>query len=129
MLGPRSANPGIRDQLLALCRHSGLEPHLGPELHNLQEALATIATGAAWTLLTTNNAPRHTPGVAVRQLAEPHGRIDVTLAWRATGASQLAHTFVELAIRARDQGELAPASQHPAANQPEQSRATNALLG
>lgn len=33
----------------------------------------------------------------------------MTLAWRATGATQLTHTFAELAIRARDVGELAPA--------------------
>jgi DNA-binding transcriptional LysR family regulator len=107
LLGPRSTNPGVRDQLLALCRQSGLEPRLGPALGSVQEALATISTGAAWTLLTTSNAPRDAPGVAVRALADPEAHASVALAWRATGASPLARSFIDLAIRARDQAELA----------------------
>jgi DNA-binding transcriptional LysR family regulator len=106
ILSPRQSNPGIHDELLRLCHDAGLEPQLGPELHNLQEALATIASGTAWTLLTTANAPQGAPGVAVRPLAD-RACINVTLAWRATGASQLAHSFAELAMAARDQGVLA----------------------
>jgi hypothetical protein len=43
----------------------------------------------------------------VLELAEASATASVSLAWRATGASRLAHTFIDLAIRARDQGELA----------------------
>jgi DNA-binding transcriptional LysR family regulator len=107
LLGPRSINPGVRDQLLALCRRCGLEPRLGPPLANVQEALATISTGAAWTLLTAANAPRDAPGVAVRALVEPAARASVDLAWRGAGASRLTRAFIDLAIRARDQGAFA----------------------
>jgi DNA-binding transcriptional LysR family regulator len=107
ILGPRATNPGMHDQLLALCRRSGLDPRLGPPLENLQEALATISAGRAWTLLSATNAPRRAPGVAIRTLAGAFAPASVALAWRATGASPLARTFIDLAIRARDQGELA----------------------
>jgi DNA-binding transcriptional LysR family regulator len=108
MLAPRSANPGMHDQLLALCRSSGLEPRLGPRLESLQEALATISTGAAWTVLAATNAPRRAPGVAVRAIAEPEAISGVALAWRVSAPSPLTRTFVDLAIHARDQGELDP---------------------
>jgi DNA-binding transcriptional LysR family regulator len=108
MLGPRSTNPGMHDQLLGLCRQSGLEPRLGPTLANVQEAVATISTGAAWTLLTASNAPRRARGVAVRAVSEPAAQASVALAWRATGASPLARTFIDLAMRACDQGDLDP---------------------
>jgi DNA-binding transcriptional LysR family regulator len=110
MLGPRSENPGMHDQLLGLCRRCGLDPSLGRELDSVQEALATISTGAAWTLLTATNAPQHAPGVAVRAIAEIDARTAVALAWRPTGHSPLARTFIELAVNARDRGELAPPS-------------------
>jgi hypothetical protein len=97
----------MHDQLLALCRRSGLDPRLGPPLENLQEALATISAGRAWTLLTATNAPRGARGISVRKLAEASATASVALAWRPTGASPLAHTFIDLAIRARDEGELA----------------------
>jgi hypothetical protein len=108
LLGPRSTNPGMHDQLLELCRLSGIEPRLGPPLENLQEALATISAGKAWTLLTATNAPRRTRGLAVRTLGGAFAPATVALAWRATGPGPHARTFIDLAIRARDQGELAP---------------------
>ncbi len=110
ILGPRHANPGIHEELLKLCHDAGLEPRLGPELHNLQEALATIASGTAWTLLTASNAPYDLPGIAVRPLAEPRASTSVALIWRATGASRLTQAFVELARHARDRGDLGRAA-------------------
>jgi len=110
LLGPRSTNPGMHDLLLALCREAGLEPRLGPPLVSVQEALATISTGAAWTLLTAANAPRRMRGVTVRTVSDPAAQIGVDLAWRAAGASPLARTFIDLVLRARDQGELADAA-------------------
>jgi DNA-binding transcriptional LysR family regulator len=106
MLAARSTNPGMHDQLLALCRGSGLEPRLGPALGSVQEALATISTGAAWTLLTASNAPRDAPGVAVRTVSDLAAHATVALAWRATGASPLARAFIDLAMRARQHGDL-----------------------
>jgi DNA-binding transcriptional LysR family regulator len=110
VLAPRSTNPGMHDQLLALCRAGGLEPRPGPPLVSVQDALATISTGAAWTLLTVSNAPRDTRGVAVRALSDPAAHASVALAWRAAGASPHARTFADLALRARDGGELALAA-------------------
>jgi DNA-binding transcriptional LysR family regulator len=110
MLGPRSANPGMHEQLLALCREAGLEPRLGPPLVTVQEALATISTGAAWTLLTVSNAPRRTRGVEVRAVCDPAAHTTVALAWRAAGASPPARSFVDVALRARDRGELSAAA-------------------
>jgi DNA-binding transcriptional LysR family regulator len=110
MLGPRSTNPGVHDQLLELCRQAGLQPRLGRPLVSVQEALATISTGAGWTLLTVSNAPHRTRGVAVRAVSDPAAHATVALAWRAAGASALARVFVDLALRARDKGELAVAA-------------------
>jgi DNA-binding transcriptional LysR family regulator len=110
MLAPRSQNPGMHDQLLALCRRCGLDPRLGPQLDSVQEALATISTGAAWTLLTATNAPQHTPAVAVRAITDTNAHTAIGLAWRPTSHSPLAHTFIELAVQARERGELAPPS-------------------
>jgi DNA-binding transcriptional LysR family regulator len=107
LLGPRSANPGMHDQLLAVCHRSGLQPRLGPPMEDLQEALAIISAGRGWTLLTATNAPRRARGIAVRTLAGASASAAVVLAWRAAGASPFARPFVDLAIRARDQGELA----------------------
>jgi DNA-binding transcriptional LysR family regulator len=100
ILGPRSQNPGMHDQLLALCARCGLNPRLGPQLDSMQEALATISTGGAWTLLTATNAPQHTPGVAVRAIAATDARTAVALAWRPTGHSRLSRTFIQIALKA-----------------------------
>jgi DNA-binding transcriptional LysR family regulator len=107
ILGPRHTNPGIHDELLELCHNAGLQPQLGPELHNLQEALATIASGVAWTLLTTSNAPHDIPGVATRPI-EPPASTTVSLIWRTTGASRLTQTYTELARHAREHGDKPP---------------------
>jgi len=96
ILAERSANPGMHDALLDACRRCGLEPRLGPPLRNVQEALATIATGAAWTLLTAGNVAE-APGVAARPIGAHTG---IELIWRSTGAGPLAKSFVELALRA-----------------------------
>jgi DNA-binding transcriptional LysR family regulator len=104
MLGPRHANPGIHDELLTFCHEAGLQPHHGPELHNLQEALATIASGTAWTLLTTSNAPENMPGVAVRPLAEHDARTNIMLAWRTTSASRLTHGWLIQCLHQSESG-------------------------
>jgi DNA-binding transcriptional LysR family regulator len=108
ILGPASSNPGVRAQLLTLCRDRGLEPRLGPALGDLQEAFGVISTGAAWTLLTETNALAPPVGIAVRPIAGAPARTSVDLAWRGSGTDALVRAFVELAVQARDAGDLLP---------------------
>ncbi|HEY0814626.1 MAG TPA: LysR family transcriptional regulator [Pseudonocardia sp.] len=97
ILGPSSSNPGMRQRLLALCRDRGLEPQLGPPLQDLQEAFGIISAGAAWTLLTEANATPPPVGTVVRAIEGPPATTAIHLAWRASGLSQLARTFVDMA--------------------------------
>lgn len=120
ILAPSSSNPGVRGQLLTVCRDRGLEPRVGPALGDVQEAFGIIATGAAWTLLTESNALAPPVGIAVRPIAGPRARTTVDLAWRSSGTDALTRAFVELATHARDAGDLV-SSAPPAASRSHRS--------
>jgi DNA-binding transcriptional LysR family regulator len=109
----RRTNPAMHDEILDLCRASGVEPTLGPPLRELQEAEALVATGAGWFLTIEGNAPLGVQGLAVRRLPEPEPETRVALVWRGVGPSAPAAAFIAVAREAAEAGRL-PALPHGA---------------
>jgi DNA-binding transcriptional LysR family regulator len=109
----RRTNPAMHDEILDLCRASGVEPTLGPPLRELQEGEALVATGAGWFLTAEANAPHGVRGVAVRRLPEPEPETRVSLVWRGAGPSAQAAAFIAVAREAAEAGRL-PALSHGA---------------
>jgi hypothetical protein len=103
----------MHDEILDLCRASGVEPTLGPPLRELQEAEALVATGAGWFLTIEGNAPLGVQGLAVRRLPEPEPETRVALVWRGVGPSAPAAAFIAVAREAAEAGRL-PALPHGA---------------
>lgn len=105
----RADSPGVHDALLAaahitLDASNSVARRANPPLlpfRREQEALALIATGAAWTLLEAGSAPR-LPDVAVRPLPTPGATLSVALAWRAATPSPAVRVFVTTTLAARD---------------------------
>lgn len=83
----RGENPAMHDEMLSLCRASGIEPNLGPPLKAIQEAEALIAAGCGWLLIAEGIAPGDAGGVAVRPVPEPQPHTHVSLVRRAVGVS------------------------------------------
>jgi DNA-binding transcriptional LysR family regulator len=109
----RRTNPAMHDEILDLCRASGIEPTLGPPLRELQEAEALVATSAGWFLTIEDNAPLGVPGLAVRRLPSPEPETRVSLVWRGAGPSAPAAAFIAVAREAAEAGRL-PATPHGA---------------
>ncbi|MEV4423165.1 LysR substrate-binding domain-containing protein [Patulibacter sp. NPDC049589] len=90
----RAAHPAMADEVRAVCAAMGLDPSPGPAVRTPQEVLATVATGAAWTLFVDGNVPDRLPGIAVRALPAGTPASEVRAIWRATGAGPWPERFV-----------------------------------
>jgi len=97
LLAPRRISPGVHDTIRAAAGEGArrILPYRG-----LQEALALIAAGRAWTILQVNTV-HETPKIAIRRLPTP-ASLHVALAWRAGPTSPPLTAFATVALAARD---------------------------
>jgi hypothetical protein len=86
------------------CRRAGLEPQLGPPFTTLENALATIASGRAWTFLRATVVPDGLAGIATRALRDRSATMRLSLVTRSIGTPKAVTDMLSLARDLRDSG-------------------------
>ncbi|MEU0571547.1 LysR family substrate-binding domain-containing protein [Nonomuraea sp. NPDC005983] len=87
VLWPRDVSPRSYDEIIALCHHAGVVPHVGAEGHSVQTLLALVAAGFGAAVLADSHRALRRVGVTPRALAGTSTVLH--LVWRADDTSPL----------------------------------------
>ena len=100
---PREIAPGLYDIVTALAARAGFSLHVAQEAIQMQTVVSLVSSGLGAAIVPGSLANLGRRGVVYRELADPHPRLDLWLAWRrgASGANAGAagRAFVALARR------------------------------
>ena len=103
VMAPREIAPGLHDIVAALTARAGFSPRIAQEAIQMQTVVSLVSSGLGVALVPASVANLGRRGVAYRELADAHPRLDLWLAWRrdafgpAHGAA--ARDFVQHARR------------------------------
>jgi DNA-binding transcriptional LysR family regulator len=100
---PRAIAPGLHDIIAALTARAGFAPRLAQEAIQMQTVVSLVSSGLGVALVPASVANLGRRGVAYRELADAHPRLDLWLAWRrgtaGATAGVAAREFVQHARR------------------------------
>lgn len=93
---PREIAPGLYDIVAGLAARAGFSPQVAQEAIQMQTVVSLVSSGLGVAIVPASIANLGRRGVAYREIADPHPRLDVWLAWRrgalsAAGSDFLAH--------------------------------------
>jgi DNA-binding transcriptional LysR family regulator len=93
---PREIAPGLYDIVAGLAARAGFSPHVTQEAIQMQTVVSLVSSGLGVALVPASIANLGRRGVTYREIADPHPRLDLWLAWRrgelgATARDFLAH--------------------------------------
>ena len=98
---PRDIAPGLYDIVAGLVQRAGLSLDVAQEAIQMQTVVSLVSSGLGAAIVPASVANLGRRGVAYREIADPHPRLDVWLAWRRGGLGPAAQEFVALARRGR----------------------------
>ncbi len=93
---PRHLGAGFYDQLTALCRQAGFEPHVAQEAVRMDTITGLVASGFGVSIVPSSVATRPTADVVFAHLSPDPTPIDLALAHPARNHSPLVANFVAL---------------------------------
>jgi DNA-binding transcriptional LysR family regulator len=96
---PREIAPGLYDIVAGLAAHGGISLNVAQEAIQMQTVVSLVSSGLGAAIVPASVANLGRRGVAYRELADPHPRLDVWLAWRRGTLSAVQRDFVALARR------------------------------
>jgi DNA-binding transcriptional LysR family regulator len=96
---PRAIAPGLHDIVSTLTARAGFAPRIAQEAIQMQTVVSLVSSGLGVALVPASVANLGRRGVAYRELADTHPRLDLWLAWRRAAAGVAARDFVQLARR------------------------------
>jgi len=100
---PRAIAPGLHDIITALTARAGFAPRVAQEAIQMQTVVSLVSSGLGVALVPASVANLGRRGVAYRELADAHPRLDLWLAWRrgvlGTAAGVAAREFLQHARR------------------------------
>jgi DNA-binding transcriptional LysR family regulator len=100
---PRAIAPGLHDIVAALTARAGFAPRVAQEAIQMQTVVSLVSSGLGVALVPASVANLGRRGVAYRELADAHPRLDLWLAWRrgtvGTTAGIAAREFLQHARR------------------------------
>jgi DNA-binding transcriptional LysR family regulator len=96
---PREIAPAIDDIVRTLTTRAGFAPHLAQEAIQMQTVVSLVSSGLGVALVPASVANLGRRGVAYREIADPHPRLDLWLAWRRGPLGVAARDFVQHARR------------------------------
>jgi len=97
---PRAIAPGLNDIISALTARAGFAPRVAQEAIQMQTVVSLVSSGLGVALVPASVANLGRRGVAYRELADAHPRLDLWLAWRrGTATGVAAREFLQLARR------------------------------
>jgi DNA-binding transcriptional LysR family regulator len=82
VMTPRAIAPGLHDAIAALCGRAGFTPRVAQEAIQMQTVVSLVSSGLGVAIVPGSVANLGRRGVAYREIADPHPRLDVWLAWR-----------------------------------------------
>src|SRR5882672_1508366 len=100
---PRDIAPGLYDIVTALAARAGFSLNVTQEAIQMQTVVSLVSSGLGAAIVPGSLANLGRRGVVYREIADPHPRLDLWLAWRrgaaGTGAGTAAREFIALARR------------------------------
>ena len=96
---PRTIAPGLHDIVSALTARAGFAPRVAQEAIQMQTVVSLVSSGLGVALVPASVANLGRRGVAYRELADAHPRLDLWLAWRRGALGVAAREFVQHARR------------------------------
>lgn len=103
VMTPRDIAPGLHDVIAMLARRAGFVPRVAQEAIQMQTVVSLVSSGMGVAVVPASVANLGRRGVVYRDIADPHPRLDLWLAWRrgALGGpgSAAGHEFVHHARR------------------------------
>jgi DNA-binding transcriptional LysR family regulator len=98
---PRDIAPGLYDIVAGLVQRAGLSLDVAQEAIQMQTVVSLVSSGLGAAIVPASVANLGRRGVAYREIADAHPRLDVWLAWRRGALGPAAQEFVALARRDR----------------------------
>jgi len=100
VMTPREIAPGLHDAIAALTARAGFTPQVAQEAIQMQTVVSLVSSGLGVAAVPACVANLGRRGVVYREIADPHPRLDLWLAWRRDGPrSAAARDFVHHARR------------------------------
>jgi DNA-binding transcriptional LysR family regulator len=96
---PRAIAPGLYDIVAALAARAGFSPRIAQEAIQMQTVVSLVSSGLGVALVPASVANLGRRGVAYREIADAHPRLDLWLAWRRGAVSAAAREFIVHARR------------------------------
>src|SRR6185436_11394004 len=94
VMAPREIAPGLHDVVAELARRAGFAPRVAQEAIQMQTVVSLVSSGMGVAVVPASVANLGRRGVAYREIADAHPRLDLWLAWRSGGLGAAAREFV-----------------------------------
>lgn len=95
VMAPREIAPGLHDIVAALTARAGFAPRVAQEAIQMQTVVSLVSSGLGVALVPASVANLGRRGVAYRELADSHPRLDLWLAWRRGALGAAGREFVQ----------------------------------
>jgi DNA-binding transcriptional LysR family regulator len=99
VMAPRDIAPGLYDRIAGLAARAGFSPRVAQEAIQMQTVVSLVSSGLGVALVPACLANLGRRGVVYREIADPHPRLDLWLAWRRGALSGAGRDFVMHAKR------------------------------
>ena len=94
VMAPREIAPGLHDIVAELARRAGFAPRVAQEAIQMQTVVSLVSSGMGVAVVPASVANLGRRGVAYREIADAHPRLDLWLAWRGGALGAAAREFV-----------------------------------
>ena len=90
VMAPREIAPGLHDVVATLATRAGFVPRVAQEAIQMQTVVSLVSSGMGVAVVPASVANLGRRGVAYREIADAHPRLDLWLAWRSGALSTTA---------------------------------------
>src|SRR4029078_5151514 len=94
---PREIAPGLYDIVTGLAARAGISLSIAQEAIQMQTVVSLVSSGLGAAIVPASVANLGRRGVAYREIADAHPRLDVWLAWRRGSLGPRARDFLAAA--------------------------------
>jgi DNA-binding transcriptional LysR family regulator len=99
VMAPRDIAPGLHDIVAGLAARAGFAPRVAQEAIQMQTVVSLVSSGLGVAIVPASLANLGRRGVTYREIADPHPRLDLWLAWRRGALGAAGRDFVMHARR------------------------------
>lgn len=99
VMAPRDIAPGLHDIVALLTARAGFSPRVAQEAIQMQTVVSLVSSGLGVAVVPSSVANLGRRGVAYREIADAHQRLDLWLAWRRGSLGATGREFVQHARR------------------------------